>query len=56
MKLEEIKEELKPSTRDIIEAGPVRVPQVNLDYMPFPDIREIMKVNLFSVRMRNVSR
>jgi hypothetical protein len=43
MKPEEIKEELKPSTREIISAGPARPPQVNLDYVPLPNIRKIIK-------------
>jgi hypothetical protein len=43
MKPEEIKEELKPSTREIIMAGPARPPEVNLDYMPFPNIIEIVR-------------
>jgi hypothetical protein len=34
---------MKPSNRDIIEADPVRVPKVNLDYIPLPNIVEILR-------------
>jgi len=43
MKLEEIKEELKPSTRDIIEAGPVRVPKIDFSYPPLPNLFKLIQ-------------
>lgn len=43
MKPEEFSEELKPSTREIIVAGPARPPEANLDYAPFPNIIEIVQ-------------
>jgi hypothetical protein len=35
-------EELRPSNRELIDAGPARVPETNLDYAPFPDIIRII--------------
>jgi len=43
MILEEIKEELKPSSRAIISAGPARPPGVDLSYRPFPNLLKIVK-------------
>ena len=43
MKLEEIKEELKPSTREIIDAGPARPPRVDWSYQPFPNILKLIQ-------------
>jgi hypothetical protein len=39
---DEIHEELKPSTRDLIHASPVRVPKGESKHAPLPDLRKIM--------------
>jgi len=43
MKPEEIKEELKPSTREIIMAGPARPPEIDLNYQPLPNILKLIQ-------------
>jgi len=43
MKPEEIKEELKPSTREIIMVGPARPPEIDLNYRPLPNILKLIQ-------------
>jgi|WetSurMetagenome_2_1015567.scaffolds.fasta_scaffold1735687_1 hypothetical protein len=40
---DEIKEELKPSTRPILACGPAKVPKISYSCeIPFPNLNEIM--------------
>ena len=46
---DEVQQELKPSEKDIIEGGPVRVPEAsNTCGIHFPNLNEICKPSLSS--------